>query len=127
MNDAKIFDWYMKTDLKLLRLKFGFTHQRDLGKEVEISQSTICHLEKKEVKKITKSMRKLYYFFNNDFNKKLDTEVETNEEQEEINYEIKPLDKKIGSVENDEIIKLKSEITRLKSQVARYEKLIDLI
>lgn len=127
MNDVKIFDWYMRTDLKLLRLKFGFAHQHELAKEVGIAQSTICHLERKKVKKMTKSIKKLYYFFNNDFNKKLDTEVETNEKQEEINYEIKPLDEKVEPVDDSEIIKLKSEITRLKSQILRYEKLIDLI
>lgn len=78
IKNVEILQWYKDTDLKALREKFGYKSQADLARELGCNNSTICNFEKKKegfVKTVAPRLKQLYYFFNNDFNRKPKNEV----------------------------------------------------
>ena len=78
IKNVEILQWYKDTDLKKLREKFGYKSQADLASELGCNNSTICNFEKKKegfVKTVSPRLKQLYYFFNNDFNRKTKNEV----------------------------------------------------
>lgn len=139
MEDINILEWYNKSNIKELRLKFGYKTQRQLADACNIERSSMCLLERQDKPKtrLTKNIKRLYYFFSNDLNKLLESEneekktqndniIETEEdiitEQEDKN-EIKQ-EEMCNTEQEMEIIKLREENARLKKQIILYEKLI---
>lgn len=84
IRKAHIFEWYQNTDITALREKFGYKTQKSLAKELGIAQGTLCELETKKKVAFCGSMQKVYDFFQNDFNKNIEEEVETIEFDEEV-------------------------------------------
>lgn len=74
LEKSEIFDWYMKTDLKALRKKFGYAACLHLAKEINMDCSTLNRIENKKFDKLKNSIIKVYDFYHNDFNKKVDKE-----------------------------------------------------
>jgi len=74
---AQARSWYEITDFKSLMKEFGFANQREVAKTIGVDPSSISvwFNKKKGSHEIgTNSLLKLYYFFNDEFNKKLPTE-----------------------------------------------------
>lgn len=139
MENINILEWYNKSNIKELRLKFGYKTQKQLANACNIEPSSMCLLERQDRPKtrLTKNIKRLYYFFSNDLNKLLESEneeektqndniIETEEdiitEQADKN-EIKQA-KENNTEQKMEIIKLREENARLKKQITLYEKLI---
>nr|DAL31272.1 MAG TPA_asm: Regulatory protein [Caudoviricetes sp.] len=117
IENSNIYNWYLNTNLAELRLKFGYRRQKDLGNEIGIGQGTICQIEQKKLKTVSGSLKKMYYFFNNDFNKQIENDkIKKTIEKKQVENK--------SEVSDETLIK---EIERLKLQIKRYEKLIDLI
>ena len=139
MEDINILEWYNKSNIKELRLKFGYKTQKQLAKACNIEPSSMCLLERQDKPKtrLTKNIKRLYYFFSNDLNKLLENEEEEENTQNdnitetEENIITEQTDKndteqtKENNTEQEmEIIKLREENARLKKQITLYEKLI---
>ena len=79
IKNVEILQWYKDTDLKQLRLKFGYKSQTALAKALGCDVSVICRYENKmNVDKVTGKLEQLYYFFKDDFNKKVNGENKNN-------------------------------------------------
>lgn len=134
MENINILEWYNKSNIKELRLKFGYKTQKQLAKACNIEPSSMCLLERQDKPKtrLTKNIKRLYYFFSNDLNKLLENEEkEENTQNDNIteteeNIITEQIDKtKENNTEQEmEIIKLREENARLKKQITLYEKLI---
>jgi len=69
--------WVYSTDLKALRESFNYT-QRELAKHLGISQSVLCHLEKKDIAHISDDIiQKVYEFYQHPINKAINTNEES--------------------------------------------------
>lgn len=73
IRDLEILDWYMNTDLKKLRKEWGYG-QTELGDRLGIYSKTLNAVESKYQFRghVSNNMRKLYDFYQNEFNKKLE-------------------------------------------------------
>jgi len=79
---AEARNWYEQVNLKELMKEFGYENQSELAKTLGVDPSSISvwFNKKNGSKKIgTNSLLKLYYFFNNEFNKKLENKNTKNE------------------------------------------------
>lgn len=68
--------WYEKTDFKSLMKEFGFKSQKEVAKAINVDPSSISvwFNKKKGKQEIgNNSLLKLYYFFNDEFNKRIST------------------------------------------------------
>lgn len=87
---ADIIKWYKETDLKQLRLSFGYERQQDLADVIGCDGSTISNIEAKKVSNTSRVLARLYDFYNNDFNKEIEKEekiVETEKAEEPVKQE----------------------------------------
>lgn len=84
-ENVEILQWYRDTDITALRKKFGYKSQGEFAKKIGYDVSVICRIENKklesqnksgELESVPDSLRKVYYFFNDDFNRKIETEKE---------------------------------------------------
>lgn len=73
IKNLEILQWYRDTDLVKLREKFGYNSQLELSKKLGINNGTLCRFEHKKynLEKVTGALEKLYNFYQNDFNKKI--------------------------------------------------------
>jgi len=71
-KELAILDWYNNTDLKDLRSRWGYG-QTELARKLEINVSTLNAIESKyhERKSVSKLMKKLYDFYQDEFNKQI--------------------------------------------------------
>ena len=76
IEKLNIFEWYKNTDLKELRMEFGYRRAKYLADELNIPISSMNKFENKKFDKVNKLIIKLYDFYHNDFNKKLEEKVE---------------------------------------------------
>lgn len=67
-EENTIWKWYKKTDIRALRLSLGY-NLYDLVKKIGVSQSCISDLELKHFKRVNKTIKNAYYFYNNIENK----------------------------------------------------------
>lgn len=74
IEKLNIFEWYKNTDLKELRMEFGYKNAVALAKVLKIENSGISKAENKKYNKINKTIIKLYDFYHNDFNKNIKEE-----------------------------------------------------
>lgn len=65
--------WYENADLKKLISDFGFKNQREFARAIGCEQSSISIWANKKKKIGTPALLKLYYFFNDGFNKVVET------------------------------------------------------
>lgn len=94
---AEAKSWYEITDFKSLMKEFGFTNQNEVAKAIGVDPSSISvWFNKKDGdhKIGTNGLLKLYYFFNNEFNKKISTPEPVVEIKINKNVEV-PTDRKI--------------------------------
>ena len=84
IEKAEIFEWYEKTDLKKLREKFGYKAQLHLAKALNMDCGSLNRIENKKFNKINNSIIRLYDFYNNDFNKKIDKPEKVKENDKQV-------------------------------------------
>lgn len=71
IKQLEILQWYKDTDLKELRLKFGYDNQKELADLLKMDNSTLCNFERKvKIKTVSSKLIQLYNFYQNDFNRK---------------------------------------------------------
>lgn len=70
---AKARAWYEQADLNKLIKEFGFDSQRDFANQFGCEQSSVSIWANKRRKIGTPALLRLYYFFNDGFNKKVKT------------------------------------------------------
>ena len=76
MENVKILKWYLDTDLKLKRREFGFNSQLEICRLLNEQPTEMNRLENKKFNKVNRLMAKMYYFYSNELNKKIEKEVE---------------------------------------------------
>ena len=79
IKNVEILQWYRDTDITALRKKFGYKSQSEFAKKIGYNVSVICRIENKTAEwknkggkfnGVPNSLKKVYYFFQNDFNRK---------------------------------------------------------
>lgn len=87
IEKLNIFEWYKNTDLKELRMEFGYKRAKHLADELNIPISSMNRFENKKFDKANKLIIRLFDFYHNDFNKKLEEKTEpiVKEEKQEEN------------------------------------------
>lgn len=98
-----IFEWYKNTDLKALRKEFGYKNATEVAEALGIYNSSVSRVENKKYNNVNKAIIKLYDFYHDDFNKK----VEKDEVQIPVKKE-KPLS--CSKTKREEIMKWYSNI-----------------
>lgn len=98
-----IFEWYKNTDLKALRKEFGYKNATEVAEALGIYNSSVSRVENKKYNNVNKAIIKLYDFYHDDFNKK----VEKDEVQTPVKKE-KPLS--YSKTKREEIMKWYSNI-----------------
>ena len=95
LENAELKKWFNETDLKKLRVEFGYNTQTGLAKAIGIDQAVLSRAENKNKTTAISTMKALYNFYQNDFNKKVEkaetTTIETvgkytKEEQDLIDW-----------------------------------------
>jgi len=71
IRESDIWRWIQETDFRQKRLEFGYKTIKEVASIIGISDSTISRLEtnKSVYPKLTPSLKKVYEFYQNDFNK----------------------------------------------------------
>lgn len=67
-----IFEWYKNTDLKALRKEFGYKNATEVAEALGIYNSSVSRVENKKYNNVNKAIIKLYDFYHDDFNKKVE-------------------------------------------------------
>lgn len=67
-----IFEWYKNTDLKVLRKEFGYKNAKEVAETLGIYNSSVSRVENKKYNNVNKAIIKLYDFYHDDFNKKVE-------------------------------------------------------
>lgn len=67
-----IFEWYKNTDLKALRKEFGYKNATEVAEVLGIYNSSVSRVENKKYNNVNKAIIKLYDFYHDDFNKKVE-------------------------------------------------------
>lgn len=67
-----IFEWYKNTDLKALRKEFGYKNAKEVAEALGIYNSSVSRIENKKYNNVNKAIIKLYDFYHDDFNKKVE-------------------------------------------------------
>lgn len=67
-----IFEWYKNTDLKALRKEFGYKNATEVAEALGMYNSSISRVENKKYNNVNKAIIKLYDFYHDDFNKKVE-------------------------------------------------------
>lgn len=67
-----IFEWYKNTDLKALRKEFGYKNATEVAEAIGIYNSSVSRVENKKYNNVNKAIIKLYDFYHDDFNKKVE-------------------------------------------------------
>lgn len=112
IRDNDIWKWIQKTDFRQKRLEFGYKTIKEVASIIGVSDSTISRLEtdKSVYPKLTPTLKKVYEFYQNEFNKKttnittkqnIDRSKKINKENNDIwkwykNTDIKELRKQSG-------------------------------
>jgi len=153
VEKEEVMNWYKNNDLNKLMKKFGYKRQKDCAKEIGIAQSSLNALINRKPQHYTKVTQKVYDFFNDEFNKKVDNEKQEGEiiiKAEPLNKEKKfkvgnytiesygngvawfgaekeqRVDPKVEEINYERLYKeQQEEISKLTKQIERYEKLID--
>lgn len=69
---AKLLQWYNETDLRKLRFEFGYASQTELARILKVPQSFMSNVESKQtIKPSFASLLRLYNFYQNDFNRRV--------------------------------------------------------
>ena len=84
-QDKKIWNWYKKTNILELRIKLGMT-QQEVSRLIGMSQPCIGDVENKKNKNVTKTMKKLYEFYNQADIVEKATDTTPNEDDEIMNW-----------------------------------------
>lgn len=142
---AEAKTWYYNVDLTQKMKEFGIVNQYKLAEILNAGQGSVsAWVNKKGIS--TENLLKLYYFFNDKFNKIVEEPEEDKikvtiddtssilEEKpsvgensfETISTTIAPLENIAEVAVNNRIEQLKEENGRLRKQIARYELLIDM-
>lgn len=74
VEKKEMVDWIKAQDFKKLQEDFNFKMQKDLAKAIGVSQGTFSDCIKRPEKYGEYSLRKIYNFFQNDFNKNIKKE-----------------------------------------------------
>ena len=93
---AKAKEWYEKADFKKLLKEFGFKTQGELARKLEVDSSSIsCWFAKKTGSRHIgqNSLLKLYYFFNDEFNK-VTTKSAPKQESKKVKVTNRAVDRK---------------------------------
>lgn len=106
IEKLNIYEWYESTDLKKLREDFGYVTGRQLALKVGVQPGELCKFENKQYNKINKTIIKMYDFFNDDFNKKIEKEESNNNESKELTEE----DKILEWYKNTDLKELRKEL-----------------
>lgn len=71
IRDNDIWKWIQETDFRQKRLEFGYKTIKEVASNIGVSDSTISRLEvdKSVYPKLTPTLKKVYEFYQNDFNK----------------------------------------------------------
>lgn len=92
IEKLNIYEWYKSTDLKKLREDFGYVSGKQLALKVGVQPSELCRFENKQYNKINKTIIKMYDFFKDDFNKKIEKEESNSNENKELTEKDKILE-----------------------------------
>lgn len=65
----KIMKWYRETNIKKKMAEFNFNNQYDFAEKLGLSQGTVSMVMAKRLVSYAPSIAKMYYFFQDDFNK----------------------------------------------------------
>lgn len=76
IEKLNIFEWYKNTDLKALRESFGYEKQLHLSSFLGIDKGEFNRFENKKFNRINNTIIKMYDFYHNDFNKRIDKNAE---------------------------------------------------
>jgi DNA-binding XRE family transcriptional regulator len=123
MEKFKIFEWYKETDLKALRESFGYPTQSLLSKELKIDNAGLNRVENKKYDKLNSTIIKLYDFYHNDFNKRIEKpEVDEKVEEKEVK-KIKKSTKLEEKRKEKEILDwyLNTDFKKLRGELTQYE------
>lgn len=72
VEKLNIFEWYKNTDLKALRKEFGYKNANEVAVALGIYNSSVSRVENKKYNNVNKAIIKLYDFYHDDFNKKVE-------------------------------------------------------
>lgn len=72
VEKLNIFEWYKTTDLKALRKEFGYKNAKEVADVLGIYNSSVSRVENKKYNNVNKAIIKLYDFYHDDFNKKVE-------------------------------------------------------
>lgn len=76
VKEKEIMDWCYSTNIMKLIKEFGYTGQTEVSKHIDIPQSSISNIVNKKYTEYCPNMKKVYDFFHDDFNKKVETDDE---------------------------------------------------
>ena len=109
-RDFEILDWYTNTDLKALRLEWGYG-QKELANKLKINPITLNAVESKysAAKNVTPNIQKLYDFYQNEFNKKIESKVNNRSPRERCIYVCDKNDEILAWYKNTNLVELRRQ------------------
>ena len=118
IKDNDVWKWVQETDFKKLRQEFGYKSQVEVAKYIGCDSTIICSLEGKKgkFKRVTPMLIKIYDFYTNDFNKKINRDA--NPSVKVSNISLSKKDFEIKDVTN----KTKKELDKEKKTILKWYK-----
>ena len=72
VEQENVMQWIKNTDIKELIKNFGYKNYNDCAKKIGIAPSSLCTIINGKFKDYSNNIQKIYDFFHDDFNKKVD-------------------------------------------------------
>ena len=86
LENAQLKKWFEETDLKKLREEFGYDKQTALAKVLCVDQAILSRAENKNETTSISTIKTLYNFYQNDFNKKAKQKTNDNDDKKIMDW-----------------------------------------